>query len=70
MFNCFADSGCNIIIIGAWGCGVFGQKPGTVAEIYKDLLDTEYKNVFEKVIIAVPEDKKNYPAFKNVFDKE
>lgn len=67
MFNCFAHSGCNIIILGAWGCGVFGQDPEEVASLFKEFLNGEFKGVFKKVIITVPMDNTNYPAFKKVF---
>ena len=67
MLECFAACKCRYIILGAWGCGVFGQKPDEVAKIFKELIEGKFKGVFDKIIIAVPEDKRNYPAFKKVF---
>lgn len=53
------------LILGAFGCGVFGNDPYMVASVFRDLLHGEYKNVFNKVIFAVPKgaDKTNFNAF-------
>ena len=56
------------LILGAFGCGVFGQDAGEVAEIFKEYLETTHK-CFEKVVFAVPEGKdKNLESFKTVFN--
>lgn len=55
------------LILGAYGCGVFGQKASEVAKIFYDLLSTKYL-CFEKVVFAIPEDKtENYEHFKKTF---
>ena len=42
------------IILGAWGCGIFGGKFRNVAnDYYVHLIEGKYKNVFEEVIFAV-----------------
>lgn len=57
----------NTLILGAYGCGVFGQKGAEVAEIFKEYLETTYK-CFERVIFAIPEGKDgNYQAFAKVW---
>lgn len=43
-----------ILVLGAWGCGVFGNDPAMVSTVFRDLLLTEFKEVFEKVIFAIP----------------
>ncbi len=53
----------NILIAGAFGCGVFAQKPEVVATCFKEYFnDTQVK----RVIFAVPPDH-NYPPFEKEF---
>lgn len=52
------------LILGAYGCGVFGQDPYEVATIFKEYLETTHK-CFEKVVFAIPKGS-NYDAFVNV----
>ena len=53
------------LIAGAYGCGVFAQKPEVVAACFKECFcDTKVK----KVIFAVPPDR-NYPAFEKEYGK-
>ncbi len=59
----------NTLILGAYGCGVFGQNATEVAQIFKDYLETEYK-CFDKVVFAIPETREgNYLKFKQVFSE-
>ena len=44
----------DILIIGAFGCGAFGNKPEDVASIFNILLNTKYDGCFQKVIYAIP----------------
>lgn len=56
------------LILGAFGCGVFGQDAAEVAQIFKDNLENKFKNVFHKVIFAIPQGKDgNYEKFKEIF---
>ncbi|MCD7839842.1 MAG: TIGR02452 family protein, partial [Erysipelotrichaceae bacterium] len=55
-----------VLILGAWGCGVFKQDPYTMASIFKDLLN-DYD--FDEIIFAVPKGRNNnYDAFKKIID--
>ena len=60
----------NTLILGAYGCGVFGQNPTEVAEIFKECLNTTHKGCFNKVVFAIPKGRdNNLQAFEKVFSK-
>ena len=61
------DNNVDTLILGAYGCGVFGQDPKEVANIFKEYLDAEHK-CFNKVIFAIPNGRDgNLESFKEVF---
>lgn len=45
-----------VLILGAFGCGVFGNNLDDLIEIWYELLNNDFKDVFKKVIFAVPEE--------------
>ena len=49
------ETGQRVLILGAWGCGVFKNEPGDVADMFARLLKGggAYANVFRKVVFAV-----------------
>lgn len=61
------DNQVDTLILGAYGCGVFGQSAHEVASIFKEYLDTTH-SCFEKVVFAIPKgNNNNYIEFKKVF---
>lgn len=59
-----------LLILGAWGCGVFQNDPHEIAEMFNDLLKGEFANCFERVIMAIydtTQTRKVYQAFDGVF---
>lgn len=64
-----AINNARVLILGAYGCGVFGQNPQEVFEIFKTLLNTKYFGCFLKVVFAVPDSNTNtnYKVAKSIF---
>jgi len=61
------DNKVDLLILGAYGCGVFGQDANEVANIFKEYLNTTHK-CFDKVIFAIPKGRDgNLEAFNSVF---
>ncbi len=60
-------NGVRNLILGAFGCGVFGNKPGYAASVFKELLSTRYKGCFENVVFPIPDDR-NYGIFNNIIN--
>jgi len=70
MLRAAAKNGCKELVLGAWGCGAFGNDPNVVAGHFRTaLLDDELGRCFDKVVFAIygRPDGKNITAFKNVF---
>ena len=58
------------LVLGAWGCGAFGNDPDMVAKCFQQALAADSLTLyFDTVCFAVygSEDSKNYQAFKSVF---
>ena len=62
------DNKVSTLILGAFGCGAFGQDATEVAGIFKNLLETTYK-CFDRVVFAIPDKRgnSNYKKFVEVF---
>lgn len=63
-----ALNGVEVLILGAYGCGVFGQDPEEVAAIFKDELEMF---TFKEAVFAIIKSDRdnNYEAFEGVFGK-
>ncbi len=65
-----AAHGHKHLVLGAWGCGVFRNKPDDVANMFHSLLTNEFAGVFEQVLFSIYDSKKGQPAlsaFQAVF---
>ena len=49
----FAHQKAEILVLGAWGCGVFQNEPEQIAELFYSALRTKYEGVFKHVEFAV-----------------
>lgn len=61
--------GHRAIVLGAWGCGVFGNDPDQVAGLFADALSGPFRGCFERVHFAVPgaESDQTLIAFRRHF---
>lgn len=49
----FLENGHKNIVLGAWGCGVFQNDPKDIALYFKEVIDSKFKNEFEKITFAI-----------------
>lgn len=63
--NIAEEQNVDTLILGAYGCGVFRQNAGEVAEIWKDIFVT---SGVKTIVHPIPDDR-NFFAFQNVFSK-
>lgn len=67
-----ASRQCDALVLGAWGCGVFRNDPGTVASIFYDFLRPQglYTHCFRHVLFSVYDPSrppKTYEVFAGQF---
>ena len=65
-----AEYGYKDLILGAWGCGAFGNNPVLVAKAFRTALNEDgIGTLFDHAVFAIygSETGKNYKAFKEVF---
>ena len=66
-----AANGAEILVLGAFGCGAFQNKPEIVARAYKEIIP-EFQGQFARIEFAVycpPRDDRNYEVFRRVLGK-
>lgn len=66
--------GHDSLVLGAWGCGAFGNPPEQMAQLFVDVLnEDEFRGRYKDIRFAIIEDHnskgRNYQTFKNVIDK-
>lgn len=67
-----AANGQSHLVLGAWGCGVFGNDPAEIAESFRESLDGAFRGVFEHVTFAVLDSSSGgrvFGAFRDEFAK-
>ena len=65
-----AETGHNVVILGAWGCGVFRNDPRDIAMEFAYFLREPngiFSNVFRRVIFAVGTERNKVEPFREVF---
>lgn len=59
-------SGFTKLVLGAWGCGAFGNPPDLVAQIFREqLCSPEFRGAFDEILFAIvdPRGDGNYQPF-------
>lgn len=60
-----AEEQCvDTVILGAWGCGVFGQDPALVARLFRERLA---ESSLKRAVFAIPGQNRNYTEFAKTF---
>ncbi len=60
-------NGHDSIVLGAMGCGIFRQPPGTVADIFLKVLKEEFNGCFARVVFAILWDHNSQPRLVEEF---
>ncbi len=63
--------GYSTLILGAWGCGAFGNDTNRAALDFRHALETDFRGAFSEVIFAITdwsEERKFLGPFRDVFD--
>lgn len=58
------------LVLGAWGCGAFGNDPLKVAETFRDVLETDYPDSFSNIVFSVADwsaERRFLGPFRDVF---
>lgn len=65
------ENNVETLILGAYGCGVFGQDATEVARIFMKYLHGDYNRLFKKVVFAIPQgiNDYNYEKFESVLEE-
>ena len=62
--------GHNALVLGAWGCGAFGNDGHMIAGLFKQALADNYKGAFSKVVFAISDwsnEQRFIGPFREVF---
>jgi len=65
-----AAEGHPVVVLGAWGCGVFQNSPAETAAVFHELLAGTFAGVFSRVVLAVYDPskrKRTLQAFQAAF---
>lgn len=66
----FKEHSIENLILGAFGCGVFGNDPKKVAKLFNVILNTpEFKGAFKTIYFTIFGKGENLTAFQNEFKK-
>jgi uncharacterized protein (TIGR02452 family) len=64
------EPGDDAIVLGAWGCGGFGNDPSLLARLFKESIDTDFPGAYRRIVFAIVdtwEDRRTIGPFREVF---
>jgi len=64
--------GHEALVLGAWGCGAFGNDGNMIAQLFKQALAENYRGAFQKVVFAITDwsnEQKFIGPFREVFKR-
>ena len=70
MLKAAAKHGHKDLVLGAWGCGAFGNSPEDVSLFFREIIiDETYGNMFDEICFAIygSTESRNYTAFYHTF---
>lgn len=69
MLRTAVENGNDSLVLSAFGCGAFKNDPRTIANLYKEVLDGEFKGVFRRLVFAIIDSQgtQNCATFQEVF---
>jgi uncharacterized protein (TIGR02452 family) len=56
------------VVLGAWGCGAFGNSASEIARIFHKTIHEKYEGMFENIVFAIPKKSNNcHTEFAKIF---
>lgn len=68
IMNGAAENGAEVLVAGAFGCGVFDNDPHDVAAAFRDWIDAN-PGAFRRVVFGIPSGGDNLSVFEEVFSR-
>ena len=65
-----AAHGQKYLVLGAWGCGAFGNDGRLIARLFREAIEGEFRGVFQEIVFAITDwsgDKKFIGPFEKTF---
>ncbi len=65
--------GHRAIVLGAWGCGAFGNNPMDIAELFRRELDGEFRGTYQHIVFAIlsfPPEERAIGPFRRAFEAQ
>eukprot|EP00300_Choanocystis_sp_HF-7_P003898 c12971_g1_i1.p1 GENE.c12971_g1_i1~~c12971_g1_i1.p1 ORF type:complete len:283 (+),score=37.99 c12971_g1_i1:35-850(+) len=69
LLNAFLVNECLNVVLGAYGCGAFGNPAADIASLFAEALEGKYAGAFDRVVFAVMKEAsgKNFRVFRDAF---